>query len=285
MKPFILPALFLTIIFYACQEQTKFIKSSDGTKIAYQVDGLGDFNLIFVHGWACDRSYWKYQVPYFDKRYKVISIDLAGHGDSGIDREIWSMAQFGDDVLAVVNKLKLKKYVLIGHSLGGLVVLQVASRKSDQVQAVVGVDIYRYIPQKRSQEELQKMLERAPEDFTNFKENTTEFVPSFFTDGSDSSLVTWVTQDMASNDPNAAFETSDSFSRFMNDEFINALQDASTIPIMAINSDRRETDTNGLRQFDPDLQIEIMAELGHFVMMEDPENFNTILEKFLTKLR
>ena len=54
--------------------------SSDGVDIHYEVHGEGEPALVFIHGWSCDRSYWRAQVEYFAKQYQVITIDLAGHG-------------------------------------------------------------------------------------------------------------------------------------------------------------------------------------------------------------
>ena len=60
--------------------------SPDGIPIAFEVDGSGDHALVFVHGWSCDRSYWAKQLPAFETRYRVVAMDLAGHGESGSGR-------------------------------------------------------------------------------------------------------------------------------------------------------------------------------------------------------
>ena len=54
--------------------------SPDGVRIAYDVTGEGEPTLVFVHGWCCDRSYWQPQVEYLSQQYRVVAIDLAGHG-------------------------------------------------------------------------------------------------------------------------------------------------------------------------------------------------------------
>lgn len=90
--------------------------------IAYQVVGSGKPALLFVHGWYCDQSYRNAQVNHFAPQYKVVTIDLAGHGKSGLDRKTWTMEAFGDDVMAVVKELDLDRVVLIGHSIGGHVI-------------------------------------------------------------------------------------------------------------------------------------------------------------------
>ena len=93
--------------------------SADGVQIRYEFRGKGEPTLIFVHGWCCDRSYWREQLPYFAEKHRVVAIDLAGHGESGLNRKAWTLDAFGDDVAAVAAKLSLKQMVLIGHSVGG----------------------------------------------------------------------------------------------------------------------------------------------------------------------
>ena len=96
---------------------------ADATTIAYETHGAGELALVFIHGWSCDRAYWREQLPHFAEDYKVVAIDLAGHGASGDERESYSMENFGADVAAVVDHLGLERVVLIGHSMGGLVIV------------------------------------------------------------------------------------------------------------------------------------------------------------------
>ena len=60
--------------------------SADGVPISYEIHGDGEPTLVFVHGWSCDARYWGAQVPYFSMRHRVIILDLAGHGHSGLGR-------------------------------------------------------------------------------------------------------------------------------------------------------------------------------------------------------
>ncbi len=79
------------------------VVSVDGVMIHYQVVGKGEPTLVFVHGGNCDRSYWNAQVDEFAKTYQVVTVDMGGHGGSGLDREDWTLPAFGADVAAVVN--------------------------------------------------------------------------------------------------------------------------------------------------------------------------------------
>ena len=66
---------------------TEKVSSKDGVEIAYEVKGYGEPALVFVHGWCWDKSIWENQVKVFSAKYKVITIDLAGHGESGSNRK------------------------------------------------------------------------------------------------------------------------------------------------------------------------------------------------------
>src|SRR5688572_22498047 len=98
-------------------------RSADGTDIRFEVTGVGEPTLALVHGWALDRHLWDGQVSGLAARHRVITLDLPGHGESG-QRPSWSIAAYGQDVKAVVEAVGAKQVVLVGHSMGGLVILE-----------------------------------------------------------------------------------------------------------------------------------------------------------------
>src|SRR4029079_12153946 len=80
----------------------KTFKADDGLKIVGEVRGKGDTALVFLHGWCGDHEYWKHQVGEFAGDYRIVALDLAGHGESGKDRKEWKVEGLADDVAAVV---------------------------------------------------------------------------------------------------------------------------------------------------------------------------------------
>ena len=96
--------------------------------------------LVFVHGWSCDSRYWRAQIPYFSQKYRIALVDLAGHGHSGFGRSNYTMGSFGEDVLAVVEALGAEKVILIGHSMGGIVIAEAARLMPEKVLGLIGVD-------------------------------------------------------------------------------------------------------------------------------------------------
>jgi sigma-B regulation protein RsbQ len=158
--------------------------------------------LVFVHGWSCDRTYWDRQMEHFAARYQVVAIDLAGHGESSRDREAWTMSRFGEDVVAVVEGLELGRLVLIGHSMGGDVIVEAGLRLPERVAGLVWVDAYRTLVA-RTQVELEEFLDPFRRDFAA---TTRELVSGMFPAGSDPALVDWVAADMAAAPRDLALE-------------------------------------------------------------------------------
>ena len=97
----------------------------DGLKIHSSSTGHGSKTVIFVHGWTCDDTSWSAQVPVLSKTYRVVTLDLPGHGrsDSPGDGK-FSMDLFARAVEAVRRDSNADKVVLVGHSMGTPVIRQ-----------------------------------------------------------------------------------------------------------------------------------------------------------------
>lgn len=113
----------------------------DGGKVHYTVHGTGAKTVIFVHGWTCNETSWSEQVPYFEKDYRVVTIDLPGHGKSDYPKDkALSYDVFTRAVEAVREEVKAEKVALVGHSMGAAVIGQYAVRYPQRVTALVAVD-------------------------------------------------------------------------------------------------------------------------------------------------
>jgi pimeloyl-ACP methyl ester carboxylesterase len=249
--------------------------SADGNAIHYQVQGQGKPALIFIHGWCCDRSYWDAQLPYFAQKYEVVAIDLAGHGESGLDRKEWTMGAFGEDVVAVVNKLNLDQVVLVGHSMGGPVILEAARRMPKRVIGLVGVDTLQNFEDKLTQKQIDDWF--APLR-SNFVEPTRNFVRTMFTPNSDPALVEKIVADMSSAPQEVGLGALEGYVDFQNNEIIRVLQEVQA-PITCINSDQYPTNVEVNQSYAPSYKAVIMSGVGHFNMIEDPKTFNRLLEE------
>ena len=73
--------------------------------------------LIFIHGWTCNADFWKDSYSAFPN-YRVIAIDLPGHGQSDKPKVDYTMEYFARSIEAVMKKAKVQRAVLVGHSMG-----------------------------------------------------------------------------------------------------------------------------------------------------------------------
>lgn len=113
----------------------------DGIKLAYQEAGSGDRCFVFVHGWTCNHSYFAPQAEYVVQRgFRAVSVDLRGHGESDKPKSDYPIDGFADDVAFVIAELGLERPVAVGHSMGGLTVLQLAAAHPEAVRGIVMVD-------------------------------------------------------------------------------------------------------------------------------------------------
>jgi pimeloyl-ACP methyl ester carboxylesterase len=244
--------------------------STDGVPIKYEVHGDGAPALVLIHGWSCDRSYWAEQVGPLSEHYKVVTIDLGGHGDSGMGREDWTIDSFGADVAAVIGALDLQSVVLVGHSMGGDVIVQAARRMRERVRLLIMVDTYKQLGMPSTDEEIDAFVAQLEADFPTVTEG---FVRGMFPADAEPALVDRVALDMASAPPAVAL--SSVRSSFRHAREVTGLIEQLRIPVVAINPDDAPTDMASMAKYGVD--VEIMPGVGHFLMMDDPEGFNEVM--------
>lgn len=253
------------------------ISSIDGVSIAYETFGSGPIAIVFVHGWSCDKSYWKWQNEHFAKQYKVLAVDLGGHGESGFGRKDWTIYSFGTDVAEVIKHLKLERVILVGHSMGGDVIADAALQLPGRVVGLVMVDVYKKLGAGRPTDQIDAFVS----DFTvDFPTKVQKLVRSMFLPNSDPSLVEFVAKDMSSAPPGVALSAMRS--SFMHSRQITHDFEMLKLPVIAINPDNEPNDIESLKKHG--VESMIMPGVAHFLMMEDPKRFNELLDVAIKKL-
>src|SRR5437870_1073023 len=106
---------------------TKTLKTNNGTTIAYTDVGKGK-PVVLIHGFVGDLHYWDRVIDPLAKEYRVIAMDLPGHGDSSLSSNTASTEDYADEIASLVQLLHLDKIALIGHSLGGYITMAFAKK-------------------------------------------------------------------------------------------------------------------------------------------------------------
>lgn len=109
------------------------------TKISYSDSGKGNA-IVLLHGFLENRLMWDFFVSEFSKKYRVITIDLLGHGDSESHGYIHTMEDQADMVHEVLQELRIRKAIFAGHSMGGYVALALAELYPDTVKGLALVN-------------------------------------------------------------------------------------------------------------------------------------------------
>ena len=271
----------LALLFFASNVKAQtgwpqIVESNDGTQISYEVYGAGDPSLVFVHGWSCDSRYWKKQVPFFSKGYKIILIDLAGHGHSGMTREKYSMKSFGEDVKAVVEAVGCHNVILIGHSMGGAVIAEASRLMPGLVKGIIGVDTFENIEYPFNLEELNAMMTPFRE---NFQAGTRQFVQQMVNPDTNPPLVEWIIEDMAAAPPHVALSSmEESLLPFVTGEAAIIFDDLD-IPVYVVKGDLWPVDFEANRRHMHSFEAIIIKTADHFLMMNKPDEFNKALNQ------
>ena len=266
---------------FAMDDQTATAESRfttlDGTRIHYVNYGKGSDALVLIHGWTMNVDNWRDQIPDFAKRSRVIAIDLPGHGLSDKPQTTYSMDLFARAVDAVMRDAKVKRAVLVGHSMGTPVARQFYRKYPDKTLAIVIVDgVLKPLGDKAMMESIMAAF-RGPK----YKEFSSQMLSSMFGPG----LSAEAKERIKTSNLNTPQHVLVSAMEGMADPSIWG-EDKITVPVLAIMAKNPLFPPNieeSARAIVPNLEFYMWDGVGHFVMMEKPKEFNEAVLAFLDK--
>ena len=282
LRPVLGIYLFALANFGCATETAGVVTASDGVEIHFDRQGNNSPALVFVHGWANDRTIWDAQVAYFASNYEVISIDLPGFGESGNNRHYFSIAGFGQDVATVIEELGLSKVVLVGFSAGAGVVISTAAEIPERVVGVVLVeglhDIEMETPESAVDAVLAFYLDLVA-DPTNEK----LVGGGFYMKNQEESFQRVAA--MLHGAPRVGWRESlvDAI-RWREEECIGLLKQLQ-VPVTAIYAELRPINIEAFRKYVPSFRARTIPDAGHLVMWDAPQEFNRLLEQSIQELR
>jgi pimeloyl-ACP methyl ester carboxylesterase len=283
----LLPAIIVSIIAIACnnnkadKQAAPITLTSNGTKIAYNSCGNGDTTLLFVHGWAINKEYWEPQLKHFCPHYKVVAIDLPGFGQSGKDRSNWEFDNYTDDIKNIIDSLRLKNVILIGHSMSGDIVLNVSNKYPASVIGIVGIDNLHQPsgpPNEKQALENEQFFQQLSLHFDSLVGGYMR--PGLFLPGTDTALVERVMNDVAITDSTiaAAVLISNTKATYKEQERMQHLQHK----LYLINTDMYPVSMDSLTKYcTKGAQAEVLHAKSHYPMIEVPDAFNAALRKVI----
>ncbi len=257
------------------------VSSKDGAQISYEIYGAGETTLVLVHGWSCDARYWRDQLQYFSGKYRIITLDLAGHGHSGTKRSQYTMRAFGEDVQAVMEATDSRKVILVGHSMGGSVIAEAARLMPKRVIGLIGIDTLENIEYPMTREDLDKMI--APLE-KNFSTGSRQFVKEMILPSTDPMLREWIISDMSAAPPAIALSAMrEMMSQYITGEAAKIFEEIH-VPVVTVNGDLWPIEYAANRRHMFSFDATVLKGADHFLMMTRTEEFNHALEKAIQNI-
>lgn len=257
------------------------VPSADGTPITYEVCGEGEPTLILIHGWSCDARYWREQTAHFAEEHRVVTVDLAGHGHSGTAREDHTMGAFGEDVRAVADAVGGDRLILVGHSMGGLVIAEAARLLPGRVLGLISVDALHNVEFPVTDAQATAMITPLEADFPAA---CRQFAAGMIRPDTDADLAAWIPADMAS----APAAVAVSAMRNYLEQWISgagpAVFEELPLPVVAVCADLWPVDAEANRRHMHSFEAIVLEGTDHFLMLGAPERFNQALEEAIARV-
>jgi len=253
-----------------------------GRRIYFEPEGNDGAPIILIHGAGQDTTSWRYNIPFLADSHRVFAMDLPGHGKSEVLLPpIASTADFSDYVWGFVQELRVRRPILMGHSMGAGICLRVALEHGSEVRGVVAVDGADRVTGVFGEEihnaymtaSLELMLEMSMEGFRSLCSRATP-----------KTRIEEIAQDLLRIHPRVTAADTRAFNSFdISDRsseidtpvsFISGADDFLVTPQMV-----RET-----AQKIKGSRTAILDGVGHFPHTEAPERFNAEVGGFLASL-
>ena len=252
--------------------------------IAFEGTGRGDTTLLFVHGWCINKNYWLNQQFHFHKKYRVITLDLPGFGESGKNRTSWSFEQYADDINEFITKQKLKNVILIGHSMSGDILLLMDTKYPGSIIGIIGIDNLQTPGTKNTEaqtKEMEGFFAMMDSSFTGTVEVYTK--QYLFPASADTSVVNRVIKDFKANDSIIAIKVLRSLVDVSQKE--REMMQQLTHKLYLVNSDFVPTQIDSLKKYcKASAEVVYIKGTGHYPMIEKPADFNAALEKVISMI-
>jgi pimeloyl-ACP methyl ester carboxylesterase len=284
-KTWIIPPVVLALILFITSGTAAAMEDRyallDGVRVHYQNYGTGTEAVIFIHGWACNASFWHSNVSAFVPTGRVIVLDLPGHGDSDKPRVAYTQEYLARGVDAVLRDAGVYKAYVIGHSMGMTVARYFLQAHPEKVIALVNVDSRSLFygestdTSKAQRAQFAQAL-RGPQAAQTWQER----IERYFVPETPPAVRDEVRTKMPLTPTHVAVSASESLqSRAW------SLQPTS-VPTLAIYAKPVAPLTEQvLRRMFTDLKYQEWEGTGHFLMLVKPKEFNETVLAFIGQLR
>ena len=251
----------------------------NGEELSYFDNGKGGTTLLFLHGAFIDKQYWNEQLSYFSEKYRVVAIDLPGHGKSSFNRKELTGQRFGKDVSEFIKELSLKNVVLIGHSFGSDVMLETVTEDDTNIDGLIEIDHMKNVGMQLPKEVVAQITAGLKADFEGTCKQFAR--QALLTESTAPEIVSRLLEDYQGMNPEVGVPLLEyGFSYPVREtELLKRLE----LKLYSVHVNYTPTNEESLKKYLGDnYELYVMEGTCHYPMLENPNELNIMLEKILS---
>ena len=247
----------------------------------YEITGEGE-PLLFIHGLGSSTRDWEEQVPFFSQKYKVITIDLRGHGKTDKPKGHYTIPMFSDDIAKLLEALQISSTHVIGISLGGGIAFQLTVDNPELIKSLVAVNAAVGVPPGLKWK-FEFFKRNLVVKLIGMKKMGEILAPRLFIKPEQEENRQKLIQRWAENDKKAYLSALNSLRGWSILDQLNTIK----CPTLVMGSDEDYTPTEAKEEYTaliPNGKLIEIEDARHALPMEKPKEFNKVVIEFLSGL-
>jgi pimeloyl-ACP methyl ester carboxylesterase len=251
----------------------------NGIDTYYSVSGNGS-TIVLIHHLAGNTKSWFNQIPYLAKNYRIIVYDLRGHGRSAEPKEAFTMDDLADDLFLLLQELGIEKCSIIGHSIGGMIAPLFAIKHESMVDALVVVSgASQPLGDKLAGYSVMREIARTKgmEALAEYRRSNNQIPPKIL---NNTALWEHFKHLYKETSVQGYIRASEALATMPN---LTSRMKEIHCPVLGVAGDLDQVFMEMMKILadNANVSMKIMHNCGHFVMMEEPDEFNNIITNFL----
>jgi pimeloyl-ACP methyl ester carboxylesterase len=247
----------------------------NGVKINYIVEGDMPTALVFIHGLGEYLESWKNQITFFSKDYRVVALDLRGHGKSAVPKKRIEIGDFAADVKGLIDHLRIKNAYFCGLSMGALVVLELYKKHPEYFLGVILVAARHQFPPVQTGALEGMRMEILGEEVATFA----------LAANAPEALRNEVAKMVAATNKSAYLQSAEATSMLDYSEVLSIVKVPTLIVVGDLDIVTPVDSAQTINKAIAGSVLKIMHGVGHLPNRERPEEFNNTLKEFLYTIK
>lgn len=255
--------------------------SVNGMQMYYELHGQeGKAVVLFIHGLGSSTQDWELQTPYFAGDYQVLLVDIRGHGRSGKPAGPYSVRQFAQDVVMLLDQLKIDKAHVVGLSMGGMIAFQMAADYPERMLTMTIANSGPAVVARTLKERFAIWMRFFIVRLLGMQKMGETLAKRLFVRPEEEALRQTFIQRWAENDPRAYMDAMRGIVGWSVEDKISRMH----VPTLVLASDQDYTPVAVKQAYVaqmPNATLKVLPDSHHAVAVERPELFNEAISGFI----